>query len=145
MFGMVHHRQRLPLGLEPGDDLPVSMPGLMILSATLRRTGCSCSAMQTDAHAPLADLLEQLVGADHACRGALRSPGCIDRRTMGRGEVEGRPIQELPAAASAARRASTYRGSRVRRASFVEICGASPGVGSSIASVKIERTSAGAA
>ena len=26
---------------------PVSMPGLMILSATLRRTGCSCSAMKT--------------------------------------------------------------------------------------------------
>ena len=43
--GMVHHRQRLPLGLEPGDDLPcVSMPSLITLSATRRRTGSSCSA-----------------------------------------------------------------------------------------------------
>ena len=44
---MVHHGQRLPLGLEPGDDLGVSMPGLMTLSATLRRTGSCCSATKT--------------------------------------------------------------------------------------------------
>ncbi len=37
--GMVHHRQSLPFGFKAGDDLPVSMPGLMIFSATLRRTG----------------------------------------------------------------------------------------------------------
>ena len=42
--GMVHQRQGLPLGLEAGDHLAVSMPGLMIFSATLRRTGCCCSA-----------------------------------------------------------------------------------------------------
>ena len=43
--GVVHQGQRLPLGLEAGDDLPLSMPGLMIFRATLRRTGSSCSAM----------------------------------------------------------------------------------------------------
>jgi hypothetical protein len=33
---MVHHRQGLALLLEARDDLRVSMPSLMILSATLR-------------------------------------------------------------------------------------------------------------
>jgi hypothetical protein len=42
---VVHHRQRLPLGLEAGDDLRLSMPGLMTFRATLRRTGWVCSAM----------------------------------------------------------------------------------------------------
>ena len=41
--GVVHHGQGLPLGLEAGDDLPVSMPSLMIFRATLR--GSCCSAM----------------------------------------------------------------------------------------------------
>ena len=44
---VVHQRQGLPLGLEPGQDLPVSIPGLMTFSATSRRTGSVCSAMQT--------------------------------------------------------------------------------------------------
>ena len=45
---MVHHGQGLPFGLEAGDDLTsLSMPGLMILRATARRTGLSCSAMKT--------------------------------------------------------------------------------------------------
>ena len=42
----------------------VSIPSLMIFSATRRRTGFSCSATQTDAEAAFADLLEQLVMAD---------------------------------------------------------------------------------
>ena len=42
----------------------VSMPGLMILSATLRRIGCALLGHVNDAHAPLADLFQQLVGAD---------------------------------------------------------------------------------
>ncbi len=42
---VVHHGQGLLLGLEAGDDLVLSMPGLMILRATLRWTGLSCSAM----------------------------------------------------------------------------------------------------
>ena len=42
----------------------LSMPGLMILSATLRRTGSLLLGHVDDAHAPFADLLEQLVRAD---------------------------------------------------------------------------------
>ena len=48
----------------------VSMPSLMTLSATRRRTGSSCSAILHHAAAALADLLQQLVTADH------RRPGC---------------------------------------------------------------------
>ena len=42
----------------------LSMPGLMILSATCRRTGCCLLGHIDHAHAPFADLLQQLVGAD---------------------------------------------------------------------------------
>ena len=42
----------------------VSMPGLMIFRATLRRTGCGLLGHEDDAHAAFADLLQQLVGAD---------------------------------------------------------------------------------
>ena len=67
MFGMVHQRQRLQLRLEPRDaPAVVSMPGLMILSATRRRTGSLLVGHVDDAEAPFADLLQQLVGADHA-------------------------------------------------------------------------------
>ena len=37
------------------------MPGLMIFSATLRRTGCGLLGHVDDAHAAFADLLQQLV------------------------------------------------------------------------------------
>ena len=43
--GMVHHRQRLPLGFEPGDDLLCVHAQLDDLQGDLARTGCSCSAM----------------------------------------------------------------------------------------------------
>ena len=46
----------------------VSMPGLMIFRATLRRTGCDLLGHVDDAHAALADRLQQLVGADHCVR-----------------------------------------------------------------------------
>ena len=42
--GVVHHRQGLPLGFEAGDDGRVSIPSLMIFSATRRLTGVFCSA-----------------------------------------------------------------------------------------------------
>ena len=53
----------------------------MIFSATLRWTGAVCSAMKTDAVAAFADLLQQLVAADHRA-GPIRS----GRRVEGRGE-----------------------------------------------------------
>ena len=42
----------------------VSMPGLMTLSATLRRTGSVCSAMKTTPMPAFADLLQELVRPD---------------------------------------------------------------------------------
>ena len=42
---VIHQRERLAFGLEAGDDLLVSMPSLITLSATRRRTGSSCSAI----------------------------------------------------------------------------------------------------
>ena len=53
---MFHDRQGLPLGLEAGDHLLVSMPGLMTLSATLRRTGFLLG-QEDDAHASFTDPL----------------------------------------------------------------------------------------
>ena len=47
----------------------VSMPSLMILRATLRRTGSLLLGHVDDPHAPFADLLQELVAADDACRG----------------------------------------------------------------------------
>ncbi len=42
----------------------VSMPGLMIFRATLRRIGACCSATKDDPHTPFADLLEEFVAAN---------------------------------------------------------------------------------
>ena len=50
----------------------LSMPALMSLSATVRRTGCGLLGHVDRAHAPLADRLEQLVRADDRA-GATRS------------------------------------------------------------------------
>ena len=55
------------------------MPGLMIFSATLRRTGCGLLGHEDDAHAAFADLLQQLVRADRPCRG-LRAIGDVGGR-----------------------------------------------------------------
>src|ERR1041384_8185722 len=42
--GMIHHRQRLPFGSNRATTCLVSIPSLMTLSATRRRTGSVCSA-----------------------------------------------------------------------------------------------------
>ncbi len=46
----------------------LSMPALMSLSATVRRTGCGLLGHVDRAHAPLADRLEELVRADDRAR-----------------------------------------------------------------------------
>ena len=51
------------------------MPGLMILSATLPLDRLGLLGHEDDAHAAFADLLQQLVRADDACR-AVRAMGC---------------------------------------------------------------------
>ena len=45
--GMVHHRQRLALGLEPRHDLGRAIRALITFRATRRRIGWGCSASQT--------------------------------------------------------------------------------------------------
>jgi hypothetical protein len=75
---MVHQRQRLPLGLEAGDDLPAVHAGLDDLQGDLAADGLFLLGHVDDAHAALADLLEQLVRAD-AVAGAFREAGRIGR------------------------------------------------------------------
>ena len=93
MFGWSIMRQRLPLGLEAGDDLALSMPGLMILSATLAPDRLGLLGHVDDAHAPLADLLEQLVRADDRAGafgdhfvivGRIQNRGAALQETIGR-------------------------------------------------------------
>ena len=61
---VVHHRQRLPLGLEAGDHLP----GVHARLDDLQRDGpldrLGLLGHEHDAHAAFADLLQELVGAD---------------------------------------------------------------------------------
>ncbi len=66
----------------------VSMPGLMIFSATLRRTGCGLLGHVDDAHAALADLLQQLVGADDRARALQRLRRFDRERWRGCGRLE---------------------------------------------------------
>ena len=62
--GMLHHRQRLPLGLEAGDHLLRIHAGLDDLESDLPAHGLRLLGQVDDAHAPLADHLQELVRAD---------------------------------------------------------------------------------
>ena len=95
---VVHQRQGLPLGLEAGDDLPVSMPGLMIFRATLRRTGCCCSAMKTTPMPPSPICCSSLYGP-MTVPGPL-GDGLVARSRPQAGRASSR---KLPASASWAR------------------------------------------
>ena len=64
MLRMVHHGQGLPFRLETGDESLVSMPGLMIFSATLRAIGSLLLGHVDNAEPPLADLLADDVRPD---------------------------------------------------------------------------------
>ncbi len=61
---MVHHRQGLPLGLEAGDHLPGVHARLDDLQRHPPLDRLGLLGHVDDAHAPFADLLQQLVGAD---------------------------------------------------------------------------------
>ena len=61
---MVHHRQRLPLGLEAGDHLPRVHARLDDLQRHPPLDRLGLLGHVDHAHAPFADLLQQLVGAD---------------------------------------------------------------------------------
>ena len=68
MFGMVHHRQRLPLGLEAGDDLPAVHAWLDDLERDLALHRLRLLGHEDGAHAAFANLLQELVGADDGAR-----------------------------------------------------------------------------
>ena len=67
----------------------LSMPALMSLSATVRRTGCGLLGHVDRAHAPLADRLEQLVRADDRAGG--HQWGLIHGRNL---DADGRRFEE---------------------------------------------------
>ena len=62
---MIHHGQGLPLGLETGDHLAAVHARLDQLEGDLALHGPGLLGHEDGAHAAFADLLEQLVGADH--------------------------------------------------------------------------------
>src|SRR5262245_33169605 len=86
----------------------LSMPGLISLRATRRRTGSVCSATQTVPHAAFADLLQQLVAGGDEGAGAIVGAGWRGRG----GHVGGFGLQEtagLLAAGQQGRQALSQR------------------------------------
>jgi hypothetical protein len=61
---MVNHRQRLPLGLKAGDDLPSVHAGLDDLQRHAAADRLGLLGHENDAKAPFSDLLEELVRPD---------------------------------------------------------------------------------
>ncbi len=64
--GMVHQRQRLPLGLKAGNDVPRIHAGLDKLERDLALDGLVLLGEENDAHAAFADRLDQPIRADRA-------------------------------------------------------------------------------
>ncbi len=88
---VVHHRQGLALGLEAGDDLAAVHAGLDDLERDLAADRLLLLGHVDDAHAPFADLLEQLVGADD------RAGLSRERLVAGRRRVRDRGVcRKLP-------------------------------------------------
>ena len=93
---MVHQGQRLPLGLEAGDDLARVHARLEDLEGDLAADRLLLLGHEDDAEAAFADLLQQLVRADDRARAfANRRP--IDRG----GRTDGGRLQEAARAVRA--------------------------------------------
>ena len=85
---MIHQGQRLALGLEAGDHLPRVHAGLDDLERDLAAHGLDLLGHVHDTHAPLADLLQQLVRADDGAGSFDQSvPGDVARRCV-RGRLQ---------------------------------------------------------
>ena len=84
---MVHHRQRLPLGLEAGDHLPRVHARLDDLQRHRPLDRLGLLGHEDHAHAAFADLLQQLVGADDRAGRSATGSRCsrrrLSRRTAG--------------------------------------------------------------
>ncbi len=90
---MVHHRQRLSLGLKAGDDLPAVHAGLDNLECNTATDRLLLLGHVHHAHAPFADLLQELVGADlHA--GGFTNGG----KGVGLLPIDDRPLQKIAGA-----------------------------------------------
>ena len=104
---VVHQRQRLPLGLEAGDDLPGVHARLDDLQRDLAADGVLLLGHEDDAEAALADLLQQLVAADDRADALGR-----------RGEVAGRAdagcFHQRPCAGNSSRISSASAGCSAR-------------------------------
>ena len=121
----------------------VSMPGLMTFRATLRRTGLGLLGHVDDAHAALADLLQQLVRADDRARAARRRPCRRSRRSGPRPAAPGscRPASWASSSAST----SAAQGRRRRRRPRPGSSPARPAAASSRAAWKIGSFARGSA
>ena len=89
---MVHEGQRLPLGLEPGDDLRAIHARLEDFEGHLAADGLLLRGHEDGAEAALADLLQELVVADD------RTGALADRLVGGGDRIGGWPValQEIP-------------------------------------------------
>ena len=104
---VVHHRQRLPLGLEPGDDLLRVHARLDDLQRDPAADGLLLLGQEDDAHAPLADPLEELVGPDVRARPLEKArPG---------GAAGGRAQSSVPVSRAAANSVAGRRPPRAAR------------------------------
>ena len=91
---VVHHRQRLPFGLETSNDLLAVHARLDDLERDLALDGLRLLGHVNDAHAPFADLLEQLVGTDPRPHSLGQQPLAQDRSRGG--ERMRQKTSELP-------------------------------------------------
>ena len=69
---MIHHRESLPLGLEPGNDLPAIHAQFDDLEGDATFDRLALLGHPDFAEAAFAELLEQFVAAEHLRRGCLR-------------------------------------------------------------------------
>ncbi len=65
---MVHQGQRLPFSVKPGEDLFAIHPRLDDFQCHLAMDRLSLLGHKHDAHAPFADLLQELIWADNRAR-----------------------------------------------------------------------------
>ena len=81
---MVHHRHGLAFGLEAGDNLLGVHPQLDDLQRHAAANRLLLLGHVHDAHAPFADLLQQLIGTDQRARafGQWRGGNVVNRREL---------------------------------------------------------------
>ena len=105
--GVVHQGQRLPLGLEAGDDLLGVHARLDDLQGHLAAHRLGLLGHVDDAHAAFADLLQQLVGADRPCPTASAGARTSTADASGGGPRGSRPARSWASSSASTRRRSS--------------------------------------